>query len=521
MRVTKKSELKKGLPKKTVSLCPECHRLISAEIYEKDGKVMYRKTCPEHGTFEDIYFGDANAYLWLERFAIDGIGLENPQTEVKRGCPFDCGLCPIHTSHTSIANVDLTNRCNLRCPICFANANAAGYVYEPSFEEVVNMLKLLRSEKPVPTPAVQFAGGEPTIYPRFFDVIRAARDLGFPQIQVATNGVKLAAEPDFCQRMLDAGLHTVYLQFDGFKEETYVTARGRPGFLKEKMQAIENCRNTKPRPLATVLVPTVVRGVNDDEVGKIVDFALENLDVIRGVNFQPVSFTGRINQEERLQGRYTIGDLINGLIEQTSYFESYKDFFPVPAGAIISEVISQVTKDPKVAFTTHPHCGAAAYLFRDEKTGEVYSITRFIDVEGLLEEMLEKAEEGAFEKKGKAFAGIAAYRLFKKYVDEKSSPGGLNILKVFKEMVTDSDKKSIGKLHWRALFIGTMHFQDDYNYDVERVKRCAVHYATPDGRIIPFCAYNTGPTYRTEVEKKFSMSIEEWRERNKGLKIDE
>ncbi|MBD6956085.1 MAG: tetraether lipid synthase Tes [Thermoplasmata archaeon] len=510
MYVIQQSKLKKGLPKETLSICPVCKKVIPATIYEENGKVMYKKTCPEHGEFKDIYFGDVETYLRYEKWAVDGVGVKNPQIK-GTNCPLDCGLCELHYSHTSLANIDLTNRCNLKCPICFANANAAGYVYEPTFEQVVKMMEVLRNEQPVPTPAVQFAGGEPTIYPYFLEVVRKAKELGFAQIQVATNGVRIAHEPDFAQKMVDAGLHTVYLQFDGFKESTYIKTRGRPGFLKEKLQALEYLRHTKPKPLATVLVPVIVKGVNDDEVGKIIEFGLENLDVVRSVNFQPVSFAGRIPQDELIVGRYTQGDLINDLIKQTDYFEK-RDFFPIPVAALFSELASQLFRQPYVAFTSHPHCGTATYIFKDYDRNKVIPITRFIDVEGLLEELQPKILEGKFQGKSKIFSVPYLYRIFKKYYDESQAPSHFKlkeILDIFKE----GTKDSLGKLHWDSLFIGAMHFQDEYNYDLERLKRCVIHYATPDGRIIPFCAYNSGPVYRTEVEKKFSMSLDEYRKR--------
>ncbi|MFO7991859.1 MAG: radical SAM protein, partial [Thermoplasmata archaeon] len=213
--VIQKSSLPKGLPKKTGSLCPECKKIIPATIKEKDGKVVIQKECPEHGKFEGVVWSDVDMYLKAENWAFDGTGVDNPKITGATSCPDNCGLCNLHKSHTCLANVDLTNRCNMNCPICFANANAAGYVYEPSFEQIVQMLQTLRDEKPVPTPAVQLAGGEPTVHPDFFKVVKAASDMGFAQVQVATNGLKLANIDDYAQKCVDAGLHTVYLQFDG------------------------------------------------------------------------------------------------------------------------------------------------------------------------------------------------------------------------------------------------------------------------------------------------------------------
>ncbi len=521
--VIQESALKEGLPKKTASLCPECREVIPAKIKEEDGKVVMEKECEDHGGFKSTYWSDVEMYREAERWAVDGVGVENPTIEDANSCPDNCGLCNLHKSHTCLANVDLTNRCNMNCPICFANANDQGYVYQPTFDQVVDMLKTLRNEKPVPTTAVQFSGGEPTVHPDFFDIIQKASDMGFSQIQIATNGIKLANVDDFAQKCVDSGLHTVYLQFDGLKEENYIQARGRK-LLDTKKKAIENCRNTEPKPLATVLVPTIVNTINDEQVGDILDFAIENKDVIRGVNYQPVAFTGRISKEEREKQRYTLPDLAHDIMEQTGYL-SKEDFYPVPFVTPVSNIVSVIKNEPQVAFTSHPHCGLASYLVVGDQ-GEIRPITDFIDVEGLMEAIHEKAEEwDSFMKKaaikvgsklktekGKRKSVVKNFRKhFGDYLVEEKLPGGLTISEIMEDIITEGDKSSVGEFAWRTMFVGGMHFQDDYNYDIERVKRCVIHYATPDGRIIPFCAYNGGPTYREEVEKKFSVPLEEWR----------
>jgi uncharacterized radical SAM superfamily Fe-S cluster-containing enzyme len=304
--VIQPSKLKKGLPKRTKSLCPECKGILDAEIFEQDGKVLMRKTCPKHGEFQDTYWSDAEMYKMAENFAIDGIGVANPYVTDAKDCPADCGLCNRHFSHTALANLDLTNRCNLKCPVCFANANDAGYVSEPSFEEITFMMETLRAQRPVPVAAIQFSGGEPTIHPNFLRVLSKARELGFSQVQVATNGITSAKRPGFAQQMVDAGLHTVYLQFDGVRSSDYVACRGRD-LWDMKLKAIEEYRKVRPNPLATVLVPTILNTVNDDQVGPILEFAIRNRDVIRGVNYQPAAFTGRIEMDSRSSAsRYPI-----------------------------------------------------------------------------------------------------------------------------------------------------------------------------------------------------------------------
>ena len=516
MGVIKEYEIPRGLPKHTQSLCPECVAIIPADIIERGGKVLMVKDCPEHGHFEDVYYSDVGLYLKVERWAHDGIGLANPIRTDAKECPTDCGLCQMHKSHTVLANVDLTNRCNLRCPVCFANANMSGFIVEPTFDQVLDMLRNLRANRPVATPSVQFAGGEPTVYPYFFEAVRAAKELGFAQIQVATNGLLLAEDPTFAQRMVDAGVHTVYLQFDGFDDEMYKVVRGRP-MLDVKLRAIENVRKATPH-MSICLVPTLVNTVNDHMVGDIVKFALKNIDVIHAVNFQPVAFTGRIDRSELEQKRFTLADLVDRLAKQTDFLEK-DDFFPVPSVAVFSELATLLKGDPKVAFTSHAHCGIATFIFLDDD-GTPIPVTRFIDVPRLLEDV----EKVADDIERSHVKGASKVRLLKflvgKYIDKTKSPGGLGMSDLLKSIYTDGDKKALAKFTWRSLMIGGMHFQDRYNYDIERVKRCVIHYAVPDGRIIPFCAYNSGPVFRDQVEKAMAMSnadYKDFREREERL----
>jgi len=216
------------LIKKTRSLCPSCNTAVDAEIAEEDGKIWLKRSCPQHGSFRNLYWSDPVMYHRFDRYNAVGNGIENPQntTAAPGSCPTACGLCNNHHSQTLLANIDLTNRCNLDCDFCFANARACGFIYEPTFDEVVSMLKLLRSEKPVPAPAVQFSGGEPTMRDDLVEIIRTAKQMGFPQVQIATNGIKLANDPVFAQQLKEAGLSTVYLHFDGVSKET------NPFFIK-------------------------------------------------------------------------------------------------------------------------------------------------------------------------------------------------------------------------------------------------------------------------------------------------
>jgi uncharacterized radical SAM superfamily Fe-S cluster-containing enzyme len=483
---------------KTKSICPECLEVIDAEVYEAGGKIRLKKKCEKHGEFDDVYWSDAELYHNASKWRYDGnAGITH--TKADKGCPFDCGLCPEHKSSTMLALIDLTNRCNQRCPTCFANAAAAGYLYEPTMEQLREMMLLLRSETP-PCPAVQFAGGEPTIRAEFVDIVKMARSIGFSHIQVATNGIALAKSEELCRRAKEAGLHTVYLQFDGVTDEPYKILRGIPA-LKTKLKAIESCRRSGLK--SVVLVPTLMKGVNDDQVGDLVRFAAENLDVVKGVNAQPVAFEGRIDASERESGRITIPDFIHLLEEQTDGEISKECFYPVPFVVPFSYFVEAWKGVPQLEFTVHPHCGAATYVFVED--GRFIPITEFVDVEGLMEFLMARAAEVQKSRIGKIKAVAGLISALRKFVDNDKAPEGLDSLSLLGSILGIGNREAIAEFHRKALFIGAMHFQDAYNFDLERVKRCGIHYATPDLRIIPFCTYNA--IHRPSVEKAFSLPL--------------
>lgn len=511
--------LKKGLPKKTQSICPECGKILDATIFAKDGKVYMEKECPEHGKFSDVYWSDVDLYLKAEKYAYDGIGLHNAMDRTIGDDPDDTVHIMIDgervnmLSCTALANLDLTNRCNMNCPICFANANDAGYVYEPTFEQVHDMMVALRSEKPIKCTAIQFAGGEPTVYPKFVEAVKDAHDLGFAQVMVASNGIKFARDYQFLKDSKLAGLNTIYLQFDGLTDDVYLRSRGRK-MMQVKLDVIANCRKLREegiKPPSIVLVPVVGMGMNDDIIGDIIKFGFENSDVIRGINFQPISFSGRITNEELETGRFTLPDLVRCVEEQTG-FANKDDWYPVPVVAPISKFASIILGENKVTFTTHPHCGIATYLFQDDK-GNVTPFPRFVDIARFsagLNEIADKAENSRFKK----LYVTKLIKLLNSCVDESKMPEGLTKAKfvgLIKDVMSDKSKDTLAQFSWKMMLIAGMHFQDAYNYDVERVRRCGIHYVTPDLRVIPFCAYNTGPEYRKEVEAKFSVPLEEWK----------
>ena len=205
--------------KLTKSLCPECLTIIDASIYEENGKVMIEKTCEIHGNYKDIYWSNVEQFKRFSKYMHDGHGIENPINKNldRQNCPFMCGLCSSHSTTTILANIDVTNRCNQNCPICFANASSSGYIYEPSIQQIKTSMQKLLNQKPVPCPAIQFSGGEPTMRDDIVQIIQMAKQLKFIQIQMATNGIKLAKNLQLCKDLNMAGLHTVYSNLNVFK----------------------------------------------------------------------------------------------------------------------------------------------------------------------------------------------------------------------------------------------------------------------------------------------------------------
>jgi uncharacterized radical SAM superfamily Fe-S cluster-containing enzyme len=484
--------------KETKSLCPECLTVLPATVYEQDNKVYITKTCPQHGKTTELYWSDYDLYQKAEAYEEIGTGLENPRTETKDGCPYDCGICPEHKSHTGLAIIDVTNRCNLKCPVCFANAAAAGYVYEPTKQQIFDMLENLAQNKPVKPPGLQFSGGEPTIRKDLPELIKKAKELGIHHVEVNTNGIRLAQSVDYCRELLEAGATTIYLQFDGLTSDVYKFTRG-VDLLETKMKAIQNCREAG---LSIVLVVTLVKGVNDQQLGDIIRFAIDNFDIVRCVNVQPVSICGRIPADEREKMRITIPDFMKDVEEQTEGKIKTSDFYPVPVVVPISKAVAALKNKRYVEFTAHQHCGMATYAFIEN--GDLIPITRYGNIDkfiGTLQKVYEDASQGKTKKAKLRLIGALRhikFGLLRKYL--------LPILRT-------GSYESLGDLHRKMLLISSMHFMDPYNFDLERVQRCCIHYAVPDGRIIPFCAMNS--IHRPKIEEKLGTPLEDWKKQHK------
>ena len=492
------------LPRTVETLCPECSAIILGRYFVQDGAVLIEKNCPEHGYFRDCINSDALLYSKAAWWSFEEhAGQEFPQHKGTGHCPSDCGLCGQHLSSPCLAQIDLTNRCNMRCPICFANAGVTGLVYEPDFAEIVRQLQVLRDLRPIPCTAIQFTGGEPTIHPDFLKIVSTARDMGFSHIQIATNGIRLGDEA-FARAAHAAGLHTLYLQFDGIGEAPYTQTRAYPGIWAKKLATIENCRKTG---MKIALVPTILKGVNDDQVGEILQFAAANADVISAISYQPVSFTGRMSTDEVARHRYTVGDLAHD-IAKASGAVPLRDMFPLSVVVPLSQILEALTGKSKVRPSCHPDCAFGTY-FLISPDGKPYPFPQVIDIEGMFSEMNRLASR--IRRRGRAtwLDSWRLYRMLKRNFRPESAPPGLTVKKFWRSLLGMVDK-SVGrgageKETYRTLLCAGMHFQDRYNYDVERTKRCVILYSTPAG-VFPFCAYNCGPEYRPVVEKEYGAS---------------
>ncbi len=503
----------------TISLCPECYEekkysemRVPALIFERDSEIWMRKKCSKHGTIEEKYWEDAGYYYRQMFYADPGIELEKVQVDKplrELRCPLDCGLCNQHKSHTSLANIVVTNRCDLTCWYCFFYAKKNDPIYEPSMEQIRKMLRVLRSERPVSPNAVQLTGGEPALRKDIVDIVKLCREEGFEHVQFNTNAIELSRKPALAKKLVDAGANVLYLSFDG------VTPQSNPKNFWEIPKAIENVR--KAKNCGVVLVPTVINGVNTHEIGDIIRYAAAKVDIVRGVNFQPVSLVGMMPHNERKKQRITIPKTIKLIEEQTSGQITLDDFYTVPCVTAITNFVESITQKPEYRFSTHFVCGAATYAFIDEKNDFV-PITRFVDVEGLfdyLNGLSRQIKKMPIKSVGKVISASRLLYNLNSFIDRGKQPKNLELGKLLTRALISGTYDGLKEFHYKSLFLGMMHFQDLYNFDVDRVERCCIHYALPDGRIVPFCAHNVVPElYRDKVQREYSISPKEWEKRN-------
>ncbi|TEB08561.1 Cyclic pyranopterin monophosphate synthase 1 [Pelotomaculum schinkii] len=439
----------------TESLCPVCLSRIPAQKVKYGAKVYLEKTCPQHGDYKTIIWNGPPDYKSWEL-----IRQPSPSvsciTKVDKGCPYDCGICPGHRQNTCCVLLEITNRCNLLCPVCFASSqeNAAP---DPSLEEIGAWYDtLMRCGGPF---NIQLSGGEPSLRDDIADIIRLGKEKGFSFFQLNTNGLRLAEEPAYVETLQKAGLNCVFLQFDAMSDEPYFALRGRK-LLETKLQAIENCIDAG---LGVVLVPTLVPGLNENEIGPIIRFAIENMPHIRGVHFQPVSYFGRYG--EKKNERITIPDVLRAIEEQTGGQMKVEDFRPGTA--------------------ENSYCSFnASFLLQPDGTLKVLPKTQNCCCSSSTEQKPAGDSKKAREYVARQWSSAPEPKWV---ISRYAAPGS------FDEF-----------LERRALYtlaVSGMAFQDAWNLDLTRLQECYIHVVSPDRRIIPFCAYNltsiTGdPLYR-------------------------
>lgn len=439
-------------------MCPECRRVIDAEIHLKADRVIMRKRCPEHGWFESLISSDAQSYVNSLKYNRPGSIPVEFSTGVKDGCPYDCGLCPEHKQHACLVLIEVNTACNLACPTCFANA---GPGYNITLEECERMLDtFVRTEGEAEV--VQFSGGEPTLHPQLFDMIRMARAKGIKHVMVNTNGLRIVRDPEWARGFAELK-PTIYFQFDGLEDATYLRLRGEP-LLREKLSVLDRLAEFD---LHTILVAAVERGVNEHEIGPLVKFGLEH-PAVRGIMFQPVTHTGRHLPFDPMD-RVTIPEVVTRIEEQTQGLFVKSDFVPVPC--------------------CHPACQSVTYAYVGD--GKVTPLPRIVDVDEYLDYITNRTWPDLTNDVRAALEGLWS---------SSATPGSGALAQNFCVACGDLSlaATSPDEIARRIFAISIKDFQDPYTFDIKKLMKCCVEVATPDGRLIPFCAYNN-VGYREQV----------------------
>jgi uncharacterized radical SAM superfamily Fe-S cluster-containing enzyme len=496
---------------------------LKAQIIEHDGKILMVKDCPKHGHFEDVMAIDTEFFRHLEQ-VFPGRDIRAHSDERLH----NHGSSTIKHGRGSVLTIDLTNRCNMMCDPCFMDANQVGFVHELSWEEIKEMLENAISIKPRRQLSVQFSGGEPTLSPYFIDAVRYAREVGYNSVQAATNGIEFAKSLEFCKQAAEAGLRYAYLQFDGIGNAA--NEHRKVGNLFDvKLKAIENLHNAG---VEIVPVTTIVNGINNEQVGRIVQFALDNPKKTSFLAFQPVSFTGRdeaVSDERRMAQRYTLSHLAHDVKNQTGLGVPARDWFPISFMSTFSDWADLVhgpnTDWGQMSCGCHPNCGVGMAIMVDKQTKEAVPVTAFLNAERLATDVakVNDAARGKFLSIfGMALSLMRNYDPFKapkhfklidllKKFDKSFGATGKDYGKVTKDRtIEDIEKRR--KDRWNFLFIAGMWFQDLFNYDFRRTEQCIIPYATQEGEI-SFCAYNTGIGWRNIVEKMhMTATLTKWYE---------
>lgn len=447
----------------TRSVCPVCKRVLDAELNARDNRVIMRKRCPEHGEFEALVYSDADLYLAQQRYNKPGTVPLEFQTEVADGCPSDCGMCPEHKQHACLGVIEVNTACNLDCPVCFADSghHAAGDGYSLTLEQVDFMLDRFVAAEGEPE-VVQFSGGEPSIHPQILDFIALANEKGIRTVMLNTNGIRIARDKRFARELGRLKPH-IYLQFDGFELGTHLAIRGKD-LRADKERALERCLE---EGLTVTLVCAVERGVNEHELGEVVRLGVTH-PAVNSVAFQPVTHSGRHVEFDPLE-RLTNADVMKLVAAQVPDWFRLEDFVPVPC--------------------CFPTCRSMSYAFVDGET--VVPFTRLLEIDDYLDYVSnriypDKAVRGALE------------RMF----SSSATPGAEQALLACESCGIDLPAGLAG-LEDKVFVLVVQDFQDAYTLNVRQLMKCCVAEIVPDGRLIPFCAYNS-VGYREQVRAELS-----------------
>ncbi len=534
-----------GWPRETDSLCPVCVREarqeildgkrdysillhekvgeIKAQIIERDGKILMVKDCPQHGHFEDVMAIDTAFFRHLEE-SFPGSDIRSHADEKLH----NHGSSTIKYGRGAVLTIDLTNRCNMMCDPCFMDANQVGFVHELSWEDIKTLLDNAISLKPKRQMSVQFSGGEPTLSPYFLDAVRYAVKVGYSSTQAATNGIEFAKSPDFAKAAADAGLRYAYLQFDGIGNAAN-SHRLVGNLFDVKLRAIENMHNAG---IDIVPVITIVNGINNEQVGRIIQFALDNPRKINFLSFQPVSFTGRdeeVTPERRAAQRYTLSHLAHDVKNQTGLGDPARDWYPISFMGTFTDWADLVhgpgAEWGNLACGCHPNCGVGMAVMIDKETREAVPFTKFLNADQVARDLTRVNDAG----RGKFLSALGMALTLMRNYDPFQAPTHFKLTDLLKKFdktfgATGRDYGKVGKDRtaddiarrradrWNFLFIAGMWFQDLFNYDFRRTERCIIPYATQEGEI-SFCAYNTGIGWRNIIEKMhMTATLTKWYE---------
>src|ERR1041384_3597455 len=544
-----KSKPTLGWPRTTDSLCPNCviearEKIISgkedvavlmnekvgeikAQIIERDGEIWMIKDCPVHGHFEDMMAIDSKFLTHIEAM-FPGRDIDAHNDEKLN----NNGSSTVKYGRGAVLTVDLTNRCNMMCDPCFMDANQVGFVHELTWEEIKTMLDNAISIKPRRQMSVQFSGGEPTLSPYFLDAVRYARQVGYNSVQAATNGIEFAKSPEFSRQAAEAGLRYAYLQFDGIGNAAN-SHRQVGNLFDVKLRAIHNLHEAG---VEIVPVTTIVNGINNEQVGRLIQFALDNPRTISFLSFQPVSFTGRdeeITDERRQAQRYTLSHLAHDVKNQTGLGEPTRDWFPISFMGTFTDW-ADVTHGAEKEFGQltcgcHPNCGVGMAVMIDKETKEAVPVTKFLKAEQLAKDVAAVTDAG----RGRMLSNLGMALALMRNYDSFAAPTHFKLTDLLKKfdktfgatksaeagkygrVEGDRTKRDIEKRRadrWNFLFIAGMWFPDLFNYDFRRTEMCIIPYATQQGEI-SFCAYNTGIGWRNIIEKiHMTATLTKWYE---------